>query len=53
MLLDQPVLWNDQVDKKQRLEYLAHQHITKINQAILAQYKATEDQMLGLTPKDL
>ncbi|MDY0091226.1 MAG: diguanylate cyclase [Candidatus Vecturithrix sp.] len=54
MLLDQPVLWNDQVDKKQRLEYiLAHQHITRINQAMLAQYKATEEQMLGLTPKEL
>lgn len=54
MLLDKPVCWNAQVDKEQAMEYiLTHQRITKINNAMLAQYQATEAQMLGLTPKDL
>ncbi|GAK58876.1 diguanylate cyclase with PAS/PAC and GAF sensors [Candidatus Vecturithrix granuli] len=54
MLLDKPVCWNEQVDKKQAIEYiLMHQRIAKINNAMLVQYQVTEEQMLGLTPKDL
>lgn len=53
MLLDEPVYWNDSVDKEQVLDYVfAHQHTTKINDAMLTQYKATREQFLGLTPND-
>ena len=54
MMLDKPVRWDDQVDKKHVIEYvLAHQRITKINDAMLAQYRATREQAIGMTPADL
>lgn len=53
MMLDEPVQWDDTVDKEKTLDYVfAHQRITKANQAILEQYGATEEQFLGLTPND-
>jgi PAS domain S-box-containing protein len=53
MMLDQPVHWDETVDKEQVLDYaFAHQQITKINDAMLAQYGATREQFLGLTPND-
>ncbi|MDI6401504.1 PAS domain S-box protein [Balneolaceae bacterium ANBcel3] len=54
MMLDTPVEWNDQVDKRKVLEYaLSHQRMTKVNSALLHQYGATEEQFLGITPKEL
>lgn len=54
MMLDQPIAWNDNADKDQLLEYaFSKQHITKINQAMLDQYGATEKDFISLTPSDL
>jgi formate hydrogenlyase transcriptional activator len=54
MMLDEPVRWDDSVDKDRVLDYVfEHQRITKVNDAILAQYGATPEQFLGRTPKDL
>ena len=54
MMLDEPVWWNDTVNKDKVLDYVfTHQRITKINQTMLNQYLAVEDQFLGLTPSDL
>lgn len=53
MMLDEPVRWDETTDKEAVLDYVfAHQHITKINEAMLAQYGATREQMLKLTPND-
>ncbi|MBW4520275.1 MAG: PAS domain S-box protein [Scytolyngbya sp. HA4215-MV1] len=53
MMLDQPVQWDDTVDKEQVLDYVfAHQRFTKVNSAILKQYGAEREQFLGLTPND-
>ncbi|MBI5965606.1 MAG: PAS domain S-box protein [Chloroflexi bacterium] len=51
MMLDEPVQWDETVDKEKVLDYVfAHQRITQINDAMLTQYSATREQMLGLTP---
>ncbi len=53
MLLDEPVRWDDRVDKDQTLDYVfAHQRVVKINQAMLDQYRATSNPFLGQTPAD-
>ncbi|MBI5950680.1 MAG: PAS domain S-box protein [Chloroflexi bacterium] len=54
MMLDEPVRWDETVDKEQTLDYVfSHQRITQINDAMLVQYGATREQMLNLTPNDL
>lgn len=54
MMLDQPVRWDDSVDKDRALDYVfAHQRITKINDAMLEQYGARQEQFVGLTPAHL
>jgi PAS domain S-box-containing protein len=54
MMLDEPVRWEDSVDKEQVLDYVfEHQRVTKVNDAMLAQYGATREAFLGNTPKDL
>ena len=51
MMLDEPVRWDDSVDKPATLEYaFSHQRITKVNDGMLAQYGATREQLIGLTP---
>ncbi len=53
MMLDEPVVWDAGVDKKAALDYVfAHQRITRINQAMLDQYGARQEDFLGLTPND-
>jgi PAS domain S-box-containing protein len=53
MMLDSPTQWDDTVDKEALLDHVFnHQHVTKVNGAMLAQYAASEDDFLGLTPKD-
>ena len=54
MMLDEPVRWDDSVDKEQVLDYVfEHQRITKANDALLAHYGTTREAFLGATPKDL
>ena len=54
MMLDEPILWDDTVDKEKVLDYVfSHQRITKVNDAMLAQYGATIKQFIGLTPQNL
>ena len=54
MMVDQPVAWDDDCDKEAALDYIfAHERITKVNAAMLAQFSAREDQLLGLTPAEL
>jgi two-component system cell cycle sensor histidine kinase/response regulator CckA len=54
MMLDEPVRWNDDIDKERTLDFVfAHQRITEINDAMLAQYGATRDEMLGVTPAEI
>ncbi len=54
MMLDNPVEWNEQVNKDRILDYVfEHQRITKANQAILDQYGYKEKEFIGLTPNDL
>ena len=53
MMIDEPVEWSDATDKEAVLNYVfTHQRITKINSAMLDQYKAREEDFLGLTPAD-
>lgn len=54
MMLDQPVLWNETTDKEAALDYIfAHERVTKVNDAMLAQYGARAEQLLGRTPNEL
>jgi PAS domain S-box-containing protein len=54
MMLDEPIVWNDSIDKEKTLDYVfEHQRITKVNDALLAQYGAPRDVLLGMTPTDL
>jgi PAS domain S-box-containing protein len=54
MMIDEPVRWDDSADKEVILDYVfTHQRITKVNDAMLAQYGATRERFLGLTPNDL
>ncbi len=54
MMLDEPVYWNDSADKEKVLDYVfAHQRITQVNPAMLAQYRASAEQMIGATPEAL
>lgn len=53
MMLDEPIEWNDTTDKEKALDYaFAHHRITKINDAMLNQYRATREEFIGLTPND-
>lgn len=50
MMLDEPVDWRHSVDKDATLEYiLSHQRVVRTNQALLDQYRATKDQVIGKT----
>ncbi len=54
MMLDNPIEWNKHIDKEKALDYVfVNQEVTKINQAMLEQYRATEKSFIGLTPNDL
>ena len=53
MLLDRPIAWPSD-DPDATLDYvLAHERLTKLNEAMLAQYGASADQLLGQTPATL
>ena len=53
MMLDEPVDWNKAEDKEKTLDHIiAHQRITRVNDAMLAQYGATREKFIGLTLAD-
>lgn len=53
MMLDEPVQWDETVDKEKALDYVfKHQRVSSINDAMLEQYKAKRDEFLGFTPTD-
>ena len=50
---EEPIKLDDSVDKKEVIDKLLNtQHIIKANKAFLDQYRATESEILGLTPAD-
>ncbi len=52
MMLDEPIEWNENTDKEKVLDYiLDHHRITKINDAMLNQYGAKQEDFIGHTPK--
>jgi PAS domain S-box-containing protein len=54
MMLDEPIRWDDRTDKEAALDYVfAHQRVTKVNDAMLAQYGVSRQDFLGTTPADL
>lgn len=54
MMLDEPIYWNDQQDKEALLDYaFEHHRITRVNQTMLDQYRAKEEDLIGATPKDM
>ncbi len=54
MMLDEPVRWDDAADKEALLEWVFdHHRITRVNEAMAAQYGARPEQLLGLTPAAL
>lgn len=53
MMLEKPTRWDETVDKEAVLEEVfVSQRITRANQAMLAQYRASAEDFVGLTPKD-
>jgi len=52
MMLDQPVEWGEHVNKAEVIDYVfEHLRMTKVNSAILTQFKAsTAEELLGMTP---
>ncbi len=53
-MLDEPLEWHDGVDKEKALDYvLEHQRMTLVNQAMLDQYGAREEDFVGITIGEL
>jgi PAS domain S-box-containing protein len=53
MMVDEPVEWNDKVDKERALDYLMKHHkVTRVNREFLRQYRAEEADIIGYRPKD-
>lgn len=54
VLLDEPVVWNDQIDQKEVLEFILEKHrVIRVNQAYLNQYGYREDEILNRTAKEI
>jgi diguanylate cyclase (GGDEF)-like protein/PAS domain S-box-containing protein len=54
MMIDEPVVWDNKVDKEKVLDYVFdHQRITKANQTMLNMYHLTEEEYLFKTPNQL
>ena len=54
MMLDDPVRWDETVDKAKTLDWVfEHQRITRVNEAMAAQYGARPEELLGRTPAEL
>jgi len=53
MELDEPIEWNETVDKEKVLDYVfEHQRITKVNNAMLQMYGTTKEQFVEFNPDD-
>ncbi|MFW5645369.1 MAG: PAS domain S-box protein, partial [Bacteroidota bacterium] len=53
MMLDHPVEWNKEVDKESTLEYVfSNQKITLVNEAMANQFRASKEELMGITPSD-
>ena len=53
MEAEEPFVWDGTIDKEKALDYaFAHQHIVRVNDAMLRQYNATREQFMGLTLND-
>lgn len=53
MMLDEPIEWGPGVDKDAVLDYVfSHQRMTKVNPAMAQQFRATPEQLIGLTPRE-
>jgi PAS domain S-box-containing protein len=51
MMLDQPIEWGSHVDQDAVLDYVfSHQRMTKVNPAMAKQFRATPEELIGLTP---
>ncbi|MEG3896605.1 MULTISPECIES: PAS domain S-box protein [unclassified Microcoleus] len=50
MMLDEPIHWDDTVDKEKVLDYVfANGRVTKANDAVIAQYGGTREEFIGRT----
>ncbi|WP_377473427.1 MAG: PAS domain S-box protein [Microcoleus anatoxicus] len=50
VMLDEPVEWNDAVDREQVLDYVFERgRVTKANDALIAQYASTREEFIGQT----
>ena len=53
MMLDEPIEWNDSVDKDALLEHVFHhQRMTIVNEAYARQYRVSLDELIGKTPAE-
>jgi len=53
MEAEEPFLWDDSVDKEKALDYaFEHQHIVRVNNAMLEQYEAKLEDFIGLNLND-
>lgn len=53
MTADTPFEWNDNINKDRQLEYaMEHMHLSMINDAMLNQYGAKREDMMGFTVAD-
>jgi PAS domain S-box-containing protein len=53
MMIDEPIEWNDTVDKDALLEYVFHhQRMTIVNDAYARQYRVALPQLIGKTPAE-
>ncbi|HEX2450464.1 MAG TPA: histidine kinase [Gemmatimonadales bacterium] len=54
MMLEEPIRWDDSTDKDALLDWVfQHHRITRVNDAMAAQYGARKEQLIGLTPAAL
>ena len=54
MMLDEPVRWDDTVDKEAVLQWVfEHQRVTRVNEAMAGQYGVHPEDLLGRTPAQL
>ncbi|HEX3033076.1 MAG TPA: diguanylate cyclase [Bacillota bacterium] len=53
MMLDEPVDWRGAADQDQLLDYIFHNmKVTRVNSAMLLQYRTTEEEIIGKRPGD-
>jgi PAS domain S-box-containing protein len=53
MMLDEPIVWNETIDKEAALDYIfEHHRVTKVNDAMLLQYGVAREDFLGHRPCD-